>query len=731
MKYSILLLLMALFAGPTGAQELQPPGQGPQETEIPEEALLQTWTKLFQDAEAVFNSENQPQSIPLFQDLLNRINEEKNKRKLMDPEQSLFLRSLDYLGQGFYLEGQQDESRDTFLRMIEIDPNYRMNEEFVSSKIIDFVARIKADNLATVSVTSVPPGAAVKIDGVEVGITDLTSVYSMKGTHEVEVNRSGYHPQKQTVTLNPGKIEKVAFVLERSSSVAYFVTYPKGVEILMAGKSLGFTGGEPSQRSQTAATEQNLPAAEFSGEFPIPDLQPGVYEIEFRKPCWETPNRKITIAVNDDYYFTPIVLEASEAYISITADDPQANIFIDNEYKGLAPKQSLQLCPGKHLVKLKGPFGKFEKQVDLKKGQTLSVNAKLNPSLSFLGVVSFSALAKTQLERYRQETIKQLEGLLTLNIQDNSKAPDQAAIDEIVQELAISLEDGLPNESRLERIQQLSSKVESDLLLFGLIPEKAEERTVDYYLLSTWSTQADVRRIQSGNADQWKLFRSQLDYEHRLFEKRLGVNAIDTAITRGPVIAKLSLKTYQETQPLMVGDVITAIEDRPVKTTDELLAAALELQSAESVRLSVSRSGAPITIPVQMMKSAMELDPTSPSLLFNRELASFKKSAGLDKTSAQERSIAQLNIALCHIRLKEYEKALEQLQQIQLQRAVGIGQGTILYRMAMAQRALGRIQEARKSLAEALQSTQNTLGSDDGVSLAIEAERLQRTLSGS
>jgi tetratricopeptide (TPR) repeat protein len=724
-KYLFLIFFICTFAF---AQETPPPGQGPEEQLIPEEAQLQNWTRLFSEAEAVFKSENQPQSVALFQDLVSKITAEKMKRPLTEPERILLLKSLDYLGQGFFLEGQQEESKNVFLKLIETDPNYALNEQLVSPKIIDFVNEVKAESLGTLSITSIPQGADIEVDGVKIGTTDLASVYTLKGTHEITAVRPGYHPQTQTIEVTPGKTQKISFTLERSSSVAYFVTYPKGVEVLMNGKSLGFTAGDAPERTAPAATELNLPLTEFSAEFPIPELQAGTHEVEFRKPCWETPRRRLEITANDDYYLAPIVMEPAKATLNITADDPQANIFLDNEYKGLGAKQTLQVCPGKHVVKLKGPFGKFEKEVELKNNQTLEIAAELKPSLAFLGIVSFSAMARAQLERFRQETIRELDGLKTLNFQDNSKSADQAALDEAIQEIAISLEGASPDPGRLEKIQELCGKVESDLLLFGFVPEGAQDRAVDYYLLSNWSSMADVRRIQTENNDEWKRFKGQLEYDHPLFEKRLGINAIDTSITPGPVIAKLSLKTYQDSQPLLVGDIVTAIQDQPVKTTEELLTAVRKLQTAEGVQLTVARGVATTSIPLQLMPSAMEIDYTDPDLLFNRQLAWFKKMAGLDRTSAQEKNVALLNIALSHMHFKEYDRALEQLQQVQLEREVGIGPGTVKYRMAQVYRALGRIDEAKKSLVEAARAQQNTVGSDDGPLLSLEAERLQQAL---
>jgi hypothetical protein len=76
----------------------------------------------------------------------------------------------------------------------------------------------------------------------------------------------------------------------------------------------------------------------------------------------------------------------------------------------------------------------------------------------------------------------------------------------------------------------------------------------------------------------------------------------------------------------------------------------------------------------------------------------------------------------------EYEQAYEQLRQIKLERDVGIGQGTVLYRIAQCYREMDYKKEAEESLNEALQFTKNTLLSDDGPSLIREIKRAQIAL---
>lgn len=712
-----LLFVLSAALGLTGRARAQQ--TGPTEELIPEEAQQQKWTKAFQDAEKVFNSENQSDSIALFQNLIADITAEKVKRSLSDAEKLMLLRSLDYLGQAFFLEEQQPQSREVFLKMLELDPNYKMNEDLVSPKIIDFVGKIKGENLGILSITSDPAGATIKIDGNPSGTTNVTALYCLKGDHDLEISKSGFFPKKETVTVVPGRTHRLNYHLDRSSSVAYFVTYPKGIELLMNGKSLGVTAGDPSDRAQKVATAQNLPVADFSGEFTVPDLQPGAYEIQFRKPCWETQVRKITIDKNDDFYFEPIVFVPSHATLNITADDPKANIFIDNDYVGIAPKSQFQVCSGKHVLKIKGLQGKYQKDLDLKKDQALSIDAKLNPALAFLGVSNQGTKDKDA----NANVLQQLSSLQTLNLQDSTEL--EASTSEKVQQLLASLRNSAPDRGRGAQIQELSGKVEADLLLLG---EEKSSGTIDFYLLSNWSSVPDVRTVRSSDAEDWKKFKADLNWEQPLFEKRLGASLIDTAVTQGPVISRVSLKTTEEGQPLNPGDIVVAVNNNAVQTAAQTIAAVRALQDAPQITVSVMRSGAKIDVPVKMISGPVEISFEDSRLLYNRQMAAFKKAFALS-INPLEKNIALLNTGLCYMHFGDYDGALEQFRQIDnLNRPVGIGQGTVKYHMAACLEAQGNRTEADSNLTEASHFPQNTLRSDDGLPLSIEVEQTRKSL---
>jgi hypothetical protein len=379
------------------------------------------------------------------------------------------------------------------------------------------------------------------------------------------------------------------------------------------------------------------------------------------------------------------------------------------------------------VIKIKGPRGKYETTVDVKKNQALNIDAHLNPSLTFMGLVASPDILKSDLDKLTVEINENLSKLHNLNYVDNSQTGDRMVVQENLRKILEGIKTNTPDKDRRSAIQELCSSAESDLLLIGYVPKERLQRNVEFYLLSNWSSMADFRSIQVFDSSDWKRFMAELDYEEPLFQKRLGVYLIDTLITQGPVVAQVLLKGAGESQLLNSGDQILAIEGKSVKNASEVQQALMGLQKNDAVKISLQRAGSTMDVDQKLLDSPMEIQFNNPTLLFNRQLIGFKKDYNLS-VNPLEKNIAMLNIGLCHMHFAEYDLAFEQLRQVQLDRAVGIGPGTVQYRIAQCYRELGYKKESSESLQEAAKFSQNTIYSDDGPSLQREIRRAQLAL---
>ena len=180
---------------------------------LPLSGITEDWNKAFQEAELAFQGRNQTACIPLFENLIRQIGEEAKSRLLTADEKQLLVRSLDYLGQTHFNLNQQEKSRAAFLKLLELDPDYTMSEDLVSSKIIALFQELKAKNMGTLAVRA-PAGAAIRLDGRLLDPASLGKIRVVQGSHEVEAGKSGLKTVKKTVSVSAGETVDVQLDLE-------------------------------------------------------------------------------------------------------------------------------------------------------------------------------------------------------------------------------------------------------------------------------------------------------------------------------------------------------------------------------------------------------------------------------------------------------------------------------------------------------------------------------------
>jgi hypothetical protein len=103
----------------------------------------QQWQQDFNKAEAAFNSRSQYSSVVLFQNLIDQILEVSKTRVLKETENLLLARSYDYLGQAFFNRQEFAKAYSSYSRLIRIRPEYRLNADLVSPKIVQFFSEVK------------------------------------------------------------------------------------------------------------------------------------------------------------------------------------------------------------------------------------------------------------------------------------------------------------------------------------------------------------------------------------------------------------------------------------------------------------------------------------------------------------------------------------------------------------------------------------------------------------
>ena len=104
--------------------------------------------------------------------------------------------------------------------------------------------------LARLTLTTVPIGATVYIDGIKLGLTPTILDEVRSGKHTLRFTKSGYIDDERDITVEPGESKVVTVNLEKLN-VINFVSNPRGAAVYIDGELKGKTPVNVTLRSGT------------------------------------------------------------------------------------------------------------------------------------------------------------------------------------------------------------------------------------------------------------------------------------------------------------------------------------------------------------------------------------------------------------------------------------------------------------------------------------------------
>lgn len=156
-------------------------------------------------------------------------------------------------------------------------------------------------------------GAEVWIDGQRKGQTSFKDGRFPSGRYTVEVRKQYLNPASEAVIVSDGKTTKRTLII--SSSVGSLIVNAQGGTIYLDGHELGKDRVERK-------------------------LSPGRYKVRVEKPKHHTDEKEVYLSVGEIEELT-FELVPRQGSISVIVEPPQlrnADIYIDGQYKGQAPK---------------------------------------------------------------------------------------------------------------------------------------------------------------------------------------------------------------------------------------------------------------------------------------------------------------------------------------------------------------------------------------------------------
>lgn len=234
-------------------------------------------------------------------------------------------------------------------------------------------------------ITSDPDNAYAYIDGSYAGTTALTVRNLAEGDHRIRLTAPGYNEWTTTQYVKAGAVMTVHGTLTPSASDKGYirvVSYPGEAEVYLDGKYMGKTNDEGVPGAYTMT------------------VNPGTYKVSVELTGYRDYEQTVAVGTGQTQTVDANLVLISEPVpgeISISSTPSGANVFVDDEYKGITPVTIPGVASGTRDVLLRLPgYADADDKVNVPPGGTATVSvsmkpegeAKATPGFGFIAAIS-------------------------------------------------------------------------------------------------------------------------------------------------------------------------------------------------------------------------------------------------------------------------------------------------------------------------------------------------------
>lgn len=214
-----------------------------------------------------------------------------------------------------------------------------------------------------ISISTVPPGADVRIDGESVGRTPITDVPVGSGERALEVVEERHQAVRQTLAVTGREVRQQLHIeLVPAWAEVSFSSVPEGARVLVDGE----------ERGTTPTTLE---------------LLEGERSVELYLPSYSAWTQALMIVAGEPRVLPTVELEPAEGVLALESQPSGANVTINGEFLGRTPI-NLELEPGvEHRLNLSKPgFQRFRDTLTVSAAGNSTKRVALVPQL---GEISF------------------------------------------------------------------------------------------------------------------------------------------------------------------------------------------------------------------------------------------------------------------------------------------------------------------------------------------------------
>ncbi len=216
--------------------------------------------------------------------------------------------------------------------------------------------------------TSSPSGADLSIDGTYRGDTPVTIGNLATGSHQVSLRLAGYQPWTGTVSITSGATTTISptLVANPSSNTGWILvsSNPSGASIYLDG----------SYQGQTVA----------GSDYDIFDVSAGSHSILLHLGGYQDYSTSVSVAsgqsVTVSATLNPSTQPGGGGTIECVSTPGGADVYIDNQYRGITPLTLQNVPAGAHTLTFKASgYSDYNAPVQVADGQSIQVTAALSP----------------------------------------------------------------------------------------------------------------------------------------------------------------------------------------------------------------------------------------------------------------------------------------------------------------------------------------------------------------
>ncbi len=654
----------------------------------------------------------------------------------------LLIRSLAYRAE-INLEMNERSSTDTDLEtLLALYPAVSIESFRLSDALMERFSRAQSRHVGYLEVSVMPSDARVLIDGEQIVTGSSQGHPVAAGTHFVEVTLPGFTRATEEIEVEAGRSRQVSFTLHRISAVLKLMTRPPGATVVVDGNIVGQTSGTAPTTFVPTGDLSGVSRAEFSGELVVEGLMPGDHELEIFMEGYRGFHSRVPIPDLGDFHVGAISLQRSEGMLLLRDLPHDAEVWVDERRvqpeppaRGRAPgtddaalnstAYQLSLPPGQHLLTVDhGTAGVFEAEVSVAEQSNQMLTVRLNPGLTFLGVLGGDEMSANAFETAMAETFSDLDGWTLLNRGEQGPRLVQGAGASVerLRELAAA-SSPLGGAINWRQLQAATSRVlPGSVFLLAVLSSDDIAESTDLWLWPAAPGPARPERVRvplTGREGISAVIRG-LAADVPLLRNYLGAQLIDSPAAVAPVVAAVTADSPADIAGLEVGDEVMSLAGNTVGTVANTVSWLETFAPDSSIGVRLRGAAGERTVQVSISSRPQVIPPNDPERIYTLVWA--LSAAAIGRLDSEAPTwVLQLNQAAALLHFGEWESAVELLESIQAPEGPGLSRAMVDYWLGISLAELGRVEDARTAFERVLNLPAARYLHDEGPLLAPRA----------